>query len=651
MILTEQEMVNRLDSAKNVLLIEPDYPTKYPPFALAKIKTYLTKRNTHVDFSNKILPKKYDLICITTLFTYYSAQVFSVIKNKGFFNADTPIIVGGVFASLMPEKFDIFNNVDVFTGYSKILDIQYPDEEIMSTVEEKWEGYSWVFTSRGCPNKCLAGNTVVNTVHGDIPIKDLVGKEVGVYTYSPETKKVFISTAIHIREMGVKQLVRVLFDDGTFIDCTPDHKFLTWKNGNQYVPITETTKEAKDLLKNDRMRAMKTTDHKQGYKVVNWGMRSRKLQHRLVMEYKLGRKLKDSEVVHHKKENWDNLPDDLELCSGMKEHFENHPEIAERMRNDNPQKHCTEESFKKMGDANKGIKRSKETRQKLRDSKLGKRNPNYKNGKYLGQKSRIDEGTNHKVVSVTPIGEEMTYDMEVPETSWFFANNVLVHNCAYCSVWRIEKDRWINPKWKETVDKKSKVLLLMDNNLSSVTHEHLNDVVEFVNSRKLKVQFEGGLDCKFVTKEIAEKVASMKFVRHGIRTAFDRIDEDGTFQKAIKLLCDAGISTEHMMAYILFNFDDRPQDAEYRAEECARLQVRAYPSCYRPLTSMFKKSRFVGKHWTFGLTKAFRNFWIMKGIRHGFPDTTFGEYIKTKEGRSVYSLLDSDLDTWNNNGK
>ncbi len=376
MILTEQELFNRLDSAKSVLLIEPDYPTKYPPFALAKIKTYLKKRNINADFSNKILPKKYDLICITTLFTYYSSKVFETIKNKGFFNVDTPIIVGGVFASLMPKEFNRFNNVDTYSGYSKILDVQKPDKNIMKKVDEKWEDFSWVFTTRGCPNKC-----------------------------------------------------------------------------------------------------------------------------------------------------------------------------------------------------------------------------------------------------------------------------------AYCSVWRIEKNSWTNPNWKQLVSKDSKILSLLDNNISAQDISHVESIADFAVERKLRVLVESGVDCKYVTEDLAVQLAKMKYARHGMRTAFDRIEEDGIFQKAAEMLQGNGVNPEDMMAYVLFNFDDRPQDAEYRTEECNKLKIRAYPQCYTPLNTLVKKTRFVGKHWTYRLTKAFRNFWIMKGIKHGFPNTTFGEYINTKEGRNVYSLTNHDLDVWNNNGR
>lgn len=67
---------------------------------------------------------------------------------------------------------------------------------------------------------------------------------------------------------------------------------------------------------------------------------------------------------------------------------------------------------------------------KLRESKLGEKNPNYKHGGKRVKKSRV---INHKIVFVEELDERAdVYCMEVPGYNWFFANNVLVHNCAFC---------------------------------------------------------------------------------------------------------------------------------------------------------------------------------------------------------------------------
>ena len=90
-----------------------------------------------------------------------------------------------------------------------------------------WE----ITTSAACNHRCLTGDTMVNTIRGAWRIENLVGQEVPVLTYDGED--VFFSLARNIRliERDIP-VVRVSFDDDTYIDCTPDHQFLRLKFGN-----------------------------------------------------------------------------------------------------------------------------------------------------------------------------------------------------------------------------------------------------------------------------------------------------------------------------------------------------------------------------------------------------------------------------------
>jgi len=369
MIINENKMLQMLDGAQKILLIEPNYRKKYPPLGLAKIKTYLKEKDKKVKFAQTILPEQYDLICITTLFTYYSQSVLDVVKHKGFFNENTPILLGGILASMMPEVFDDQKNTFVFRGYSKELDQHFPDKTIMNDIEDPWNTFSYIFTSRGCPNKC-----------------------------------------------------------------------------------------------------------------------------------------------------------------------------------------------------------------------------------------------------------------------------------AYCTVWRIEKERWVNSKWREQIDLSKPNIMISDNNLSAVTFDHLKEIINFAVSNKKKILFDNGFDCKHITKKMSHELSKLKFIRNGMRMAFDRIEEDGIFQKAVNMLQDAGVSKNSMMAYVLFNFTDHPQDAYYRARTCVNLGVRPYPQYYRPLNTLNKKTIWVGKHWTLQLGRAFRHYWLMRGI---YAKMTFEEYINSKEGINQHRLTKEDIKTYN----
>lgn len=92
-------------------------------------------------------------------------------------------------------------------------------------------------------SNCVAGGTLVNTTAGMFPIKDLVGREdVTVKTYNPATRQLAEVLATNIRQTNTNvELVRVRFDNRTFIDCTPDHLF------RAFVGSDEVDKTAQEL--------------------------------------------------------------------------------------------------------------------------------------------------------------------------------------------------------------------------------------------------------------------------------------------------------------------------------------------------------------------------------------------------------------------
>ena len=321
--------------------------------------------------------------------------------------------------------------------------------------------YASIYTTLGCPYHCLAGSTLVNTLYGDIPIKELseLYNEVPVYTYDRKTKKAKISTARNIRCYGKDRLVRVHFDDGTHTDCTPDHKFLTFKWGNQNVGEREFIVDARDLEVGVHVRALRF-GVLAGYPEVLWARKKRQKIHRMVMEWKIGRELLRSEIVHHidhDRDNWQ--PDNLELCASAKEHVSLHPEVAQRMRDHNPTRNGVSlQTRERMSASLKGLKRSPVAIENYRKAAL-KREENRKGvrwwtrvngstyrsirpesatdrlGRWRFDSHRGGQAVNHRVVSVEPLpGLHDVYCLEVPDTGWFYANNVLVKNCSFCMI-------------------------------------------------------------------------------------------------------------------------------------------------------------------------------------------------------------------------
>lgn len=230
------------------------------------------------------------------------------------------------------------------------------------------------------------------------------------------------------------------------------------------------------------------------------------------------------------------------------------------------------------------------------------------------------------------------------EYSFIFTSRGCVNNCGYCAVKRLENEQWINPKWKECIDFNKPCIMVSDNNLSATPKKHINDVLDYLYETKKKIIFDNGLDCKYITDEIAKKLARLKYTRDGMRLAFDRIEEDGIFQKAVKKLLDAGVSKHDIMVYVLFNFKDDIQEANYRMIECVKLGIRPYPQTFVPLNHTNKNYRYLNKNWTMNLIKVFRRFWLLKGI---YTKNNFFEWVHHNSKKYKYKLDEKDLELLN----
>jgi radical SAM superfamily enzyme YgiQ (UPF0313 family) len=154
-------------------------------------------------------------------------------------------------------------------------------------------------TNRGCPYQCLAGDALVDTVEGQIPIAELAKthETIGVFTYDRTERRAKVATARNIRKIGHEAMVRVRFDDGTHLDCTPDHKFLAFKWGNQYTGETEWEAQAIDLRPGTRVRAKRIEVLPNGRRLVYWARRQSEYRSRLVAEWMIGRSLMDGEIA------------------------------------------------------------------------------------------------------------------------------------------------------------------------------------------------------------------------------------------------------------------------------------------------------------------------------------------------------------------
>lgn len=137
-----------------ILLVEPAYYTKYPPLALLKLSSYYKKDGNFVTFvqcrNGMTLPKQNpDEIFITSLFTYAWKKVHDAVAFYKSNYPGTPITVGGIYATLMPDHALSSGCDKVHSGLLHEAEDMVPDY----TLVPDWDS-SIIFSSRGCVRKC-----------------------------------------------------------------------------------------------------------------------------------------------------------------------------------------------------------------------------------------------------------------------------------------------------------------------------------------------------------------------------------------------------------------------------------------------------------------------------------------------------------------
>lgn len=159
-------LIKNYTNLNKILLIEPSFPIPrkshnhkdFLPIGLLKMASYFKDKGCEVklnrldpEFQSQISHFSFDpdLILITSLFTYWAEYVKEAVKfcRKTFPKAK--IIVGGIYASLLPEHCKDFTGCDeVFVGICEEAENCQPDYSLVDV------DYQIIHSSRGCIRKC-----------------------------------------------------------------------------------------------------------------------------------------------------------------------------------------------------------------------------------------------------------------------------------------------------------------------------------------------------------------------------------------------------------------------------------------------------------------------------------------------------------------
>lgn len=236
-------------------------------------------------------------------------------------------------------------------------------------------------------NPCLTGDTLIKTVEGQIPIKDLVGKEIDVYCVD-DNYKLTIARArnIHLTQKNAN-LVKVITTKGTVI-CTPNHKFYTRNRG--YV-------EAVKLLKHDKLVALNVAPKNQKYVKVYLTGQSAQVPAEHVFLASHYYDIRGKNVHHIDNDSTNNILSNIEVLA-----HDVHSSLSNM-------EHIDYATHDELGRWRKGKK------QKVWNNPQGVH----------------PVGVNMRLIEVCALDyTEDVYDLEVEKYHNFFANYVCVHNCG-----------------------------------------------------------------------------------------------------------------------------------------------------------------------------------------------------------------------------
>lgn len=121
------------------------------------------------------------------------------------------------------------------------------------------------------------------------------------------------------------------------------------------------------------------------------------------------------------------------------------------------------------------------------------------------------------------------------------------------------------------------------------------------SKKKRIVDFNQGVDSRLINDENMSKLAEVNI--YPLRIAFDHWQLKDVYEKSIRTAVKNGI--KNLSNYLLYNFEDKPEELYYRLEMNVKLceeldaSIYSFPMKYHPINDeeYFKNRDFIGKHW------------------------------------------------------
>jgi hypothetical protein len=146
-------------NTSKILLVEPEFPvasksknhSSFLPIGLLKLGSYYRSQGceVHLHRGKYLAPFYPDQIMVTSLFTYWASYVRDAVLFYKQLYPKAKIIVGGIYATLMPDHCKDYTKCDsVFIGQHPLAEKYFPAYDLVNV------DYQILHGMRGCTRTC-----------------------------------------------------------------------------------------------------------------------------------------------------------------------------------------------------------------------------------------------------------------------------------------------------------------------------------------------------------------------------------------------------------------------------------------------------------------------------------------------------------------
>lgn len=186
--------------------------------------------------------------------------------------------------------------------------------------------YSTAMSSYGTYDRlCVDLDTsiAVPGPEGFSSLRDLIqkypdGEKFIVYSYDHEKKGIVPAWAHHPRSSGVRETVKVTFDDGSYLICTPDHPCMmrdgSYRDAGELQPGDSMMPFYRKVFGGTAADGYEFQGYRNIYAMRTGIYKGWISEHKMIAEWAAGRNTTVSEEIHHRDLNaQNNLPDNLQI--------------------------------------------------------------------------------------------------------------------------------------------------------------------------------------------------------------------------------------------------------------------------------------------------------------------------------------------------